>query len=235
MLERSAAYVHKRALRPLLPVAAPVRYAGIPIGVSRRRGDTVLPSVARLYRDVPGYEATLVAGLKRHLRPGDEVVVVGGGWGVTATTAALETTPHGRVTCFEGDAEGCERVRRTAAANGVSGRVSVIHAVVGEAISVYGSQTGPVVAPGSLPDCDVLQLDCEGAELNILREMSIRPRVVLVETHGIFGASTAAVGERLRELEYETTDLGVAEPQVESYCSQNDIHVVCGTAPDRSA
>lgn len=34
-----------------------------------------------------------------------------------------------------------------------------------------------------MPDCDVLELDCEGAELGILNNINVRPRVITVEIH----------------------------------------------------
>jgi hypothetical protein len=67
-------------------------------------------------------------------------------------------------------------------------------------INVYGdpSQLATlVVAPVELPGCDVLELDCEGAEIVILRDMTIRPRVV--------------------------EEWGIAEPRLSEICETNDI------------
>jgi hypothetical protein len=47
---------------------------------------------------------------------------------------------------------------------------------LGEAISVYGApedHAARVVTPADLPECDVLALDCEGAEILILRQSEI--------------------------------------------------------------
>jgi hypothetical protein len=38
------------------------------------------------------------------------------------------------------------------------------------------------VTPAELPECDVLELNCEGSEIGILRNMTIRPRAIAVET-----------------------------------------------------
>ena len=49
----------------------------------------------------------------------------------------------------------------------MSSRLTVKHAVVGEAIAVYGVRdqfSTLVVSPAELPECDILELDCEGAE-----------------------------------------------------------------------
>jgi hypothetical protein len=84
--------------------------------------------------DIPDYEQALVTALKAHVRSGDRVVVGGGGVGVTCILAALAVTAAGHVYCFEGDLNGVNAVQRVARLNGVSERITVHHAVVGEAI-----------------------------------------------------------------------------------------------------
>ena len=113
----------------------------------------------------------------------------------------------------------------------MSRRLTVKHAVVGEAINVYGDpdQHSPlVVAPTELPPCDILELDCEGAETVILRNITIRPRVIVVETHGLYGAPTWMVKELLEELGYAVEELGIAEPRLSEVCETNDIRVLLG-------
>ena len=77
--------------------------------------------------------------------------------------------------------------------------------------------TVAVVAPEALPPCDVLELDCEGAEVEILSTMTIRPRVILTETHGLYGAPTPRVVELLGKIGYRTDVLGVAEPRLRAF------------------
>ena len=159
------------------------------------------------------------------------VTVVGGGEGVTAVVAARAVGETGSVVCFEGSGWGVRKVRGTAARNKMSRRLTVKHAVVGEAIDVYGD-TGQlstrVVAPAELPESDVLELDCEGAEIIILRNMTIRPRVIAVETHGFRGAPTVVVKELLAGLGYTVQDLGIAEPRLPEICETNDIRILLG-------
>ena len=57
-------------------------------------------------------------------------------------------------------------------------------------------------------------MDCEGAEVEILREMTIQPRVILVETHGLFGAPTDLVASLLEKRGYVVSDRGLAEPRI---------------------
>jgi hypothetical protein len=87
---------------------------------------------------------------------------------------------------------------------------------------------GAVLAPSELPPCNVLELDCEGAEVEILRELTIQPRVILVETHGLFGAPTDLVASLLKKRGYIVSDRGLAEPREGDYCTKNDIRVLLG-------
>ena len=128
---RAMGFVYRRAIRPLLPLT-PVRYAGIVTGIDRRWGDASVPRLWAPFaeRDAPSYEAALLRGLDQQVRQGDHVVVVGGGFGVTATFAAIRAGAAGKVECFEGAREGTERVRRTAERNGVEGRIAMGEKVI---------------------------------------------------------------------------------------------------------
>jgi hypothetical protein len=238
LLHRAVAYAYRVGIRPRLPAAGLVHYANLPTGIIRKWGDRHVPRlwIPSEATDIPEYESALVSALQRFVRSGDQVVVVGGGVGITATVAALACAPGGRVRCFEGAAEGVAKVRGTAAQNGVADRLRVDHAVVARSISVYGTEPDrPVVAPSELPGCDVLELDCEGAEVDIITGMLIRPRVVLVETHGLYGAPTTLVEGLLRERGYRTEVLGLAEPRLGDYCEVHDIRVVVALRVDLEA
>jgi hypothetical protein len=223
---------YQSALRPRLPLRGEVRYSGV-IVADRRLGDEIAPRhwTPEDRDDIPDYEFALMQGLKSAVRPGDFVVVVGGGLGVTVTEAAKLAGAEGRVLCYEGSPAHARRVARTAAMNGVAARVRVECATVGAAIGVYvgeGEEMGPILAPESLPACDVLELDCEGAELGILGAMTIRPRSVLVEAHGRLGAPSREVRAALDGLGYCVGDLGVAEPRLAELCEAHDVRVLSG-------
>lgn len=234
LANRGLAFAYRRGVRPLLPVSGPARLGGVLTCYGLTVADRYVPrSWLPWWMTDPGgnssYEAALVHGLGAEIRAGDRVVVIGGGIGVTAVKAALLAGPSGHVTCFEGSAENCALVGRTAALNGVS-NLTVRHGVVGRSIAVYGSAAGrgEVLPAGQLPPCDVLELDCEGAEIGILREMTIRPRVLLVETHGVYGAPTTEVAAVMEACGYAVSDLGWAEPSQEATCRANDIRVLSG-------
>jgi hypothetical protein len=209
-----------------------VYYSGILI-TRRKWGDRWVPAAWQPHaEDVPDYESALVAGLREHVKPGDRVVVVGGGVGVTATIAALQVGPTGSVECFEGGRECVEEILHTAELNAVSQRLTVRHAVVARSIEIWGTEPDhAAVAPSELPECDVLEMDCEGAEVDILQGLMMRPRVILVETHGLYKASTKLVASLLEGLGYGVTDYGVAEPRLSAICEENDIRVLVGASP----
>lgn len=218
-------------IRPLLPETQPAVYNGVPIAIHRRAGDSFFSQLLGPFgcNDNSGYEDTLLAGLKKYVRPGDTVVVVGGGVGVTTAVAGSMAGENGHVVCFEGSALHADLVRKTVALNGLAGRTEVRHAVVGPAIAVYGEiETDEQLQASELPPCDVLELDCEGSEVDILQNMTITPRVILVETHGIYGSSPELCRSLLEARGYQVTDLGVAEPQLAAFCEQADIRILAG-------
>jgi hypothetical protein len=143
----------------------------------------------------------------------------------------LRTGPSGTVHCFEGSKHYVRRTQQTAALNKLT-NVSIHHAVIAKSICVYGSGSdlGAVLPPSQLPPCDVLQLDCEGAEVEILWELTIQPRVILVETHGVLGAPTDLVASLLEKRGYVVSLRGLAEPRYADRHTKDDIQVLLGTA-----
>jgi hypothetical protein len=214
-------------VRPRLPVE-PVEYSGIAVPAGRRF-DSLLPWIE--HRET--YEWGLVNRLREHVEPGDHVVVVGGGWGVTTCAAAIQTTENGSVTVFEGATDEVEYVQQTAALNEVADRVRVRHAVVGTA-KVLRSDPGDAdhVDPSELPDCDVLQMDCEGSELEILREMEANPRAVLVETHDFLDSSETEIRAELAARSYDVVSREVADPGLREFCEENGVYVLTAVRSD---
>jgi hypothetical protein len=228
---RAVSYFYRNGIRPILPDRSPVLWAGIIVD-TRKIGDSLLSKFVYLEQldDAPDYEQATVTALKANVRRGETVVVVGGGRGITATIAAIEAGRQGHVNCFEGDLGSVKAVLRTGVLNGVRNRLKVDHAIVGKDVDVWGSsKSKEVISAKNLPACDVLELDCEGAELDLLRDMIISPRVIIVETHGHLGSSTNEVHSILKHLGYNVIDLGWAEPGVQDFCIEKDIKVLVGT------
>lgn len=122
--------------------------------------------------------------IKKHVQEKDSVVVIGGGYGLSATFAAEEVGPKGKVTIYEGDSNSIESVKKTLEMNNVTERCEVIHAIVADEYRLIGEgEGGHAVPPSEIKECDVLEMDCEGAEINIIKELKIRPRVLIIEQH----------------------------------------------------
>lgn len=171
----------------------------------------------------PDYEKPAVDCLKAHARPNDRVVIVGGGWGVTSVWASRLADS---VVAYEASAHQYEACRETLRLNPHHGKIDLRHAVVGENVDPWGEMRGAdVVAPRDLPECDFLELDCEGAELGIVRRLAVRPRVVSVEYHPHLGVTEAEIREALAEKGYRVTEKAVeAQSEAEGVYVLTAVH-----------
>ena len=170
-----------------------------------RHLDTLISAPVRT--DYPKSEAGEVAGHEHRTQSGDNVVIIGGGRGVTAVRAAQAVGPEGSVLVYEGGQEYVELIRDVASLNGVSNRVEVRHALVGPGLSIYGTPDGAEsVDPAEIPECDVLELDCEGAEAEIFPHLEVRPRVIILEVHAREYDNPERWRQDLDDLGYEIVD-----------------------------
>lgn len=213
VVRKGVPFVYEEFIRPRLPkLERTVRFNGI----EARTGDVCLADrfvpwfdTPRYNSDDPAYEQPLIEALRSNLEVGDSVVIVGGGWGVTATVAASIVGKSGSVVVYEGAADRISDIKGTLERNGVSDRVTVHHAIVGEPVTLTGApENADHVAPGDLPNCDVLEMDCEGSEVDILPNLDIRPETLIVETH----RNKPTVEGHLERLGYEAVDCGVEIP-----------------------
>lgn len=180
--------IYNRSIRPYLP------------RTTRTYNEVEVKDRALLDRTpaYPDFEAESIRQLTDAVRPGDDVVIVGGGRGVTAVHAVRSGASDVRV--YEAGSEQVELTRDTANRNGVAQEVSVEHAIVGEEIDAWGDTNGARrMAPSDLDSCDVLELDCEGTEVEILESLGPRPRTIIVECHPDWGAPESAVRAALPE------------------------------------
>lgn len=230
LLTLSIHFVYENFVRPHLPETT-VTYNGIQVR-NAQLGDSLVPWHTT---DIPGYEEAIVRSIREHVDGGDRVVIVGGGWGVSTVAAARRVGEEGSVVTFEGSESAVTNVEETVYLNDVSEGVAVRHAIVSLAHSLRGEKgKATVVSPEELPECEVLVLDCEGAEKEILEEMEIRPRVLAVETHGMFDAPSEEIKKRIGGRGYSITDLRVAEERKREFCEENDIYVVTAVYSEKN-
>ena len=222
LAKRTIQSIYNNYIRTLLPKRT-VTYNEVSVEAGRV-ADSLIPWQTT---DIPNYEGGLLRGIRKYVDDGDTVVVVGGGWGVSTVVAARQAGSSGRVITFEGSKEVVETVEETVDKNQVGDRVSVQHAIVAQANSLRGDADGAqVIHPSGLPECDVLVLDCEGAELDIIEEMEIQPSALIAETHGMFGATEQKVRSRLKGAGYTPVERKRAEERLHEMCEKNGIYVL---------
>lgn len=169
---------------------------------------SVEPEAGKDYH--PEREAACGDALRQHVDRGDAVVVIGAGRGLTTVIAARMTHFEGSVTAYEANSGMLETLRRTIEVNRVADLVTTIHAAVGsvseQARELFGPGDGGTLDPATLPACDVLEMDCEGTELEILRGMECRPNTIVVETHPPIGVPPKDVEATLDGIGYEVIE-----------------------------
>jgi threonine dehydrogenase-like Zn-dependent dehydrogenase len=158
--------------------------------------------------EYPQYESATCDFITTAAETGQTVVVIGSGLGVSTVKAANRVGSSGRVYSFEASKHRYEIASETVKINSVQDIVQLKHAIVGVANDVFKGDGGAqdIIIDSYLEECDILEMDCEGAELDILRSMDARPRTVIVETHGNKNSSTTEVTNLLIEYGYEIVD-----------------------------
>lgn len=66
----------------------------------------------------------------------------------------------------------------------------------------------PLIHPGDLSECDILEFDCNGMELSILKNLEVRPRAMIIEVEAPFYKELYGGEEHPREVFDELDRLG---------------------------
>lgn len=142
----------------------------------------------------------LIREVRKEVDRGDDVVDIGTGFGLAATWAARESRT-GQIDTYDASAKQVETASETIRLNGVDDRITVHHALVGEEVKVDNELGDPDALTGNeIPDCDVLVMDCEGAELAVLPEVADAAGTYIVESHGHLGAQSDDVVSQLSNI-----------------------------------
>lgn len=198
--------IYDNTLRKFLP-----RKLGVSNGVIVRK-----PKLFDITDVDENHETAICDALESHCRTDDDVVVIGGGWGVTAVIASRKAAT---VKVFEAGQRQLKILQEVIELNNAD-NISIIHGVVGEAVDIYGPVgNADIIAPEDIPVCDILEMDCEGAELKILRMLETRPRVIIVETHPHLGSPT-------RDVEVQLNKLGYSILSKETENAENEVMVL---------
>jgi len=137
------------------------------------------------------YEKGLLSSLRNIELAGKKVCLVGGGYGVTARYASRRSNHE--VEVFEPSDYLCVTYLKDIE------NAEINHAYFYTDDETYHSaDLASRVETSDLPICDVLVLDCEGAEQPILKNLDQHPSHVIVETHPHLGIKTNNILEILR-------------------------------------
>ena len=139
-------------------------------------------------------EKVLVECHNDYTRRGYKVSIVGGGMGITAIYASSVVSSCGKVDVYEGGLESVDRINENIHLNNLL-NVNVHHSIVGEEVDVYGGSKSNVQTKSILDiiNVDILELDCEGSEYSILKELNYYdleneynlPKYLFVEFHPV--------------------------------------------------
>lgn len=152
----------------------------------------------------PEHEAELISAIRNHVKSGDKALVIGGGSGASTVVVAHQVGITGSVITYEGNKISVDMVKDTIKLNKVNDYVNVNHAIVEKPVHLMGEiGDPPTIAAKDFPECDALVMDCEGAELPILQNIVIRPRLIIVETHPQFDSPEDKIIELLEKSGYE--------------------------------
>jgi tRNA A58 N-methylase Trm61 len=190
MLSTFIGWIYDRTLRPFLPHKI-ASYGGVPVKQPRLLDNF----------DRRPFKPIIQQHIRRHVIEDDRVVDIGSGHGVFAAIAARQGA---FVIGYEAADKMVERAKQTAELSYVDDNVEIRHCLVAEAHNIYGKSSDTNrIQPADLPECDVLIMDCEGAEVEVLREIDIRPRVIIVESHPSFEASSHKIRKLIGDIGYD--------------------------------
>lgn len=119
----------------------------------------------------------------------DIILAVGVGSGISLTHNCAKPRSNNSFIGIDGSQEQIEIAKANCKLNGVdSSKFELIEGYVGNPTHVYGekNQQSLMMIDINKIKFDVLELDCEGSEIEILRDISVRPRHIIVEMHPMY-------------------------------------------------
>jgi hypothetical protein len=157
------------------------------------------------------------------------VVTPGGGLGVTAVRAAELVGDSGQVLVYEGAEGSINKVQQTTQINGLGDRIEIFYAIVGPKVDpMHGgdSTDAESIDSSELPECDILEMDTEGSEIDVIKGLNNRPKWILVETYGWKGTPSSEVQAAVELKGYNLINKKLADRDRVDMCENNDIYVL---------
>lgn len=182
-IRRVFGFCYRKSLRKFLPQSG--YYTENKVKIKEKKSFDRFFYLPDSFSNYPNREGGIVSSHIGLTRKGDSVVIVGGGRGITAIRANKIVGETGNVSIYEGGKESITDIKNTIEINNIESDIDIHHAIVGKERDVYwgDSTEADLLSPDDLPKCSVLELDCEGSEIDILKSLGIRPRVIILELH----------------------------------------------------
>lgn len=201
------------SIRPCLPVLKGYGMRnGVQVsGANIRFFDTIVPwHTAGIISD---WKDSEYSELREFVECGDQVTIIGGGLGSNAVVAAREVGNSGNVMVYEGDSEKCAYINETIKINKLQSQCKVVNGFIDTGsqkdFSINAETETKRINPDSISTGDVLDLDVEGAELDIIRNLPDNdlPRVIIVQSHHMYNycsyESSTALTKAIEEKGYD--------------------------------
>lgn len=103
---------------------------------------------------------------------------------MSTVVAAELVAPVGSVIVFEPSPEMINIIQQTLALNATPEVYDLRQTLIGPPLQVYtDKEIEDIDKTEELPQCDLLLLDCEGAEYEIIENLETRPQYVIIELH----------------------------------------------------
>jgi hypothetical protein len=206
LLYASTRFGYKTTIRPYLSCRRYREFQGVEIR-SKKRCQKVLDCFFPTLSWPQDHKEANCELIKRYVSQGESGVVIGGGYGITSVVAANEVGQTGEVLIYEGAEKVIDDLLNTLSANEVANQTTVKHAIVGDAVDLKSpKEDANLIQPSELPSYDFIEMDCEGAEIDIILKMPTNIGTIIVETHPQKEAPTSAVEAALEKQGYKIVE-----------------------------
>jgi preprotein translocase subunit YajC len=218
-------YIYNRKISPRLPHTRPAEYNSVRVAEHRPATDWWVPFDTLAIEEK--YKESNIQAIQETIEAGDRVAIIGGGYGVTAVVAARQAGESGEIQIYEAAKKRVQYIKQTLMLNNVS--ASVDHAVVGPINHISEELGDPTkISPENIGKFDVMEMDCEGAEVDVLQNLKTKPNAIIVETHGFLGTPSAVTEELLSNNGYKI-DWKRPVDEGKKYSEKNDAYVIKST------
>ena len=131
----------------------------------------------------PKQERGVIYGINNFVQQGMKALQIGSGNGLTSLYTLRKIGTEGFLTIYEPGTEQIQKVNSTLKSNNY-GNYKVINKYVGNPVNAWSDiGRSQLLSYTEIPNCDYLELDCEGCEKDFLENMIIRPHIIIVEIH----------------------------------------------------